>query len=194
MEEHTTGKYKQLEFTRSAAKANLQALYFILPVLLLLLPLYMFLWPDQFTAEGLLQNYRVWGVSLPVLLFGLFIPGAALHELLHGLTWAAFCKNGLKSITYGMHWKLLTPYCHCKEILPFIPYVIGGMMPGLVMGLLPTITAFILGNLPLFIVGLLFTVAAGGDMLVLWMLRHCQHTDLVLDHPDMIGCIVYREV
>ena len=93
----------------------------------------------------------------------LFIPGAVVHELLHGLTWAIFCKNGLKSIKYGVHWQMLTPYCHCKEILPVRAYILGGIMPGLVMGTLPTIVGLMLGNIYVFAFGQLFTFAAGGD-------------------------------
>ncbi|HEY4652011.1 MAG TPA: DUF3267 domain-containing protein, partial [Pontibacter sp.] len=115
-------------------------------------------------------------------------------ELLHGLTWALFCKNGLKSIKYGVHWKMLTPYCHCKEVLPLRAYRLGGMMPGLVMGILPTIGGLLLGYLPVFAFGLLFTVAAGGDALILWMLRKAGRQDLVQDHPDQIGCYLYRKL
>lgn len=67
-------------------------------------------------------------------------------------------------------------------------------MPGLVMGVLPTIAGLLIGNIYLFASGLLFTFAAGGYALILWMLRKARKEDLVQDHPGLIGCIVYRKL
>ena len=44
-----------------------------------------------------------------------FFAGIVVHELLHGITWACYAKSGWKSISFGVMWKLLTPYCHCNE-------------------------------------------------------------------------------
>ncbi|MDX5482347.1 MAG: DUF3267 domain-containing protein [Hymenobacteraceae bacterium] len=185
--------YRKIELTVSAAKANMYALYFILPILLLYIPAYLLVWPEQFALQNLravLQQYKVWLLFSPLVMLGVFVVGAVVHELLHGLTWGLFCKDGLKSIKYGVYWKLLTPYCHCKEVLPLGPYVLGGLMPGLVMGLLPALAGLIWGNFLLFLFGLFFSVAAGGDLLVLWMLRRQKKEDLVQDHPEKIGCYV----
>ncbi|MBC5775148.1 DUF3267 domain-containing protein [Pontibacter sp. KCTC 32443] len=192
-----SSKYTKQELTVSAAKANVLALFFILPLLLIFIPAYVWLWPEQFEFQNIKSFYGEHKLTMllyPLFIFLIMIPGAVVHELLHGFTWAAFCKNGLKSIKYGVHWKMLTPYCHCKEVLPLRPYILGGMMPGLVMGVLPTIAGLILGSINVFLFGLLFTIAAGGDMLILWMLRHTSKHDLVQDHPELIGCIVYRKV
>lgn len=190
-------KYKKQELTLSTEKANMLGLLFIVPVLLLFIPAYVWLWPEQFELHSIKSFYvehKAWMLFYPFLILLVMIPGAVVHEMLHGLTWAAFCKHGLSSVKYGVHWKMLTPYCHCTEILPLRPYILGGMMPGLVMGLLPTIAGLILGHIYVFAFGLLFTIAAGGDMIILWMLRHTSKHDLVQDHPDLIGCIVYRKV
>jgi hypothetical protein len=192
--EAETINYKKEELTLSAARANVLALVFIVPVLLVCVPAYVWLWPEQFEMHTLKSFYQANNEEVFVYPLLLFIPGAVIHELLHGLTWAAFCKHGLKSIKYGVHWQMLTPYCHCKEILPLIPYILGGMMPGLVMGVLPTIVGLMLGSLYVFAFGLLFTFAAGGDALILWMLRKARKQDMIQDHPELIGCIVYKKV
>jgi hypothetical protein len=189
--------YQQIELTATATEANIKALAFAFPVMLLLLVPYIMLWPEQFSSETLRSIVAEYGsriLFLPLGMMLVFIPGAVVHELLHGLTWAAFCEKGVKSITYGVHWEALTPYCHCEEVLPLRPYILGGIMPGLVMGLLPSIAGIIWGNPWMFFFGLFFTLAAAGDMLVLWMLRRCKITDLVQDHPEKIGCYVLRKV
>lgn len=188
------GQYRQTELTLSAADANRQALVFVLPILVLYLLPYILLWPGQLSfaaVEGFVLEHGTRTLFYPFLMLLVFILGAVVHELLHGLTWAVFCRNGLKSIRYGVHWRYLTPYCHCREMLPLRPYVLGGLMPGLVMGVLPALVGMITGQLLLFLFGLLFTLAASGDLLMLYMLRHSKATDLVQDHPDKMGCIVY---
>jgi hypothetical protein len=189
--------YQRIELTATATEANIKALAFALPIMLLLLVPYMMLWPEKFSSETLRSIVAEYGsriLFLPLGMMLVFIPGAVVHELLHGLTWAAFCKKGIRSITYGVHWKALTPYCHCEEVLPLRPYILGGIMPGLVMGLLPALEGMLWGNPWVFFFGLFFTLAAAGDMLVLWMLRRCKSADLVQDHPEKIGCYVLRKI
>lgn len=178
----------------SAARANVYAILFLVPIFILYVPPYLILWQEQFALDNLKAAVKLYKTLLlfsPVVLVGVLVFGVILHELLHGLTWAAFCKNGLKSITYGIHWKLLTPYCHCKEMLPLRPYMLGGAMPGLVMGLLPALLGLAFGNIILLLLGLFFSFAAGGDLLILWMLRKYKPEDRVQDHPDKIGCFVF---
>lgn len=189
-------QYQQTELTVTAAEANKQALVFVLPILVLYMVPYLLLWPEQMSwmsIESFVREHGVRTLFYPFLMLLVFIAGAAVHELLHGLTWAIFCKHGVKSIKYGVHWSYLTPYCHCEEVLPLRPYILGGIMPGLVMGLLPALAGMATGNLLLFLFGLFFTVAASGDLLVLWMLRYAKATDLVQDHPEKVGCVVYRK-
>lgn len=186
-------KYAKTELSMTAAEANVRALVFIVPIVLIYAAAYWLIWPEQFSTQNLGELVRVHRDLLlisPLLMLVVFILGAVVHELLHGLTWAVFCKNGLKSIKYGVYWKMLTPYCHCKEVLPLRHYMIGGMMPGLVMGLLPALAGIAMGHFLLFLFGLFFSMAAAGDLLILWMLRRQQASDLVQDHPDKIGCFV----
>ena len=41
--------------------------------------------------------------------------------------------------------------------------------------------------------GLFFTLAAGGDFLVAWMIRKQKKEDLIQDHPDRIGCLMLEK-
>jgi len=90
-------------------------------------------------------------------------------------------------------WKYLTPYCHCTEPLLIKPYRIGSVLPAFVLGLFPSIVAVASGNIWLMVFGFFFTFAAGGDFLILWLLRHEKSTVFVQDHPDKIGCVILQE-
>ena len=65
-------------------------------------------------------------------------------------------------------------------------------MPGLVVGLLPSLVGIATGNGWIMLFGLFFTFAAGGDLLVLWLIRKVDAKVLVEDHPTNAGCYVYE--
>ena len=83
--------------------------------------------------------------------------GIILHELIHGLTFLLFCKNGFKSIEFGIMWKYLAPYCHCKEPLPVRPYIIGALMPAIVLGFIPAGIGLITGKFIPLVFGMIFS-------------------------------------
>lgn len=189
--------YEKTELTMSAGKANLLAFALVIPLFLFYMLAYYVMWPGQFSLQNLkavTQTHKTLIMYMPAIMLLVFVVGAAIHEMLHGFTWAFFCKNGLSSIKYGVHWKALTPYCHCKEVLPLRAYMLGGAMPGLVMGVLPAVIGIATGNFLVFLFGLFFTLAAAGDMLILIMLRNQKKDDMVQDHPDLIGCYVLRKL
>ncbi|MBN1598764.1 MAG: DUF3267 domain-containing protein [Bacteroidales bacterium] len=169
-------------YTISIQKANLVALIMIAPITIIYgLPYYL-IW-----GENILSKLKE--ISLPV--FFLSIPvGIVLHEFLHGATWALFAKEGFKSIKFGIKWEYLTPYCHCTEPIKVRHYVIGGLMPLLIMGMVPAIWAIFTGNGLLMLIGTFFTWAAGGDIQAVWLLRKHSVNQWISDHPKELGFIV----
>ena len=67
-------------------------------------------------------------------------------------------------------------------------------MPGLVLGILPATAGLLLGSGGLLVFGIVFTAAAGGDFLILWMIRNVPSNSLVEDHPTRAGCYVFEGV
>ena len=123
-------------------------------------------------------------------LVGLFAVMIVVHEAIHGITWSVAGGIPLRRMHYGVNWKALTPYCHSPEPMRINAYRLGAAMPGLVQGLLPALAAIVLGNPDLMLFGILFTFAAGGDMLVLWLTRRLDSAAWVQDHPTDVGCVV----
>ncbi|MFW6364350.1 MAG: DUF3267 domain-containing protein, partial [Spirochaeta sp.] len=113
--------------------------------------------------------------------------GILIHELLHGITWGYFAPNGLKSIKFGFKWKFVTPYCHCREPLKASHYKLGSAMPLLVLGVIPLLVGLIFGHGGFLAFGFIFSFTAGGDIIVLYMLRHIDNRSYVSDHPDKMG-------
>ena len=66
-------------------------------------------------------------------------------------------------------------------------------MPGLLLGIVPMVVGVVIGSGWLLFFGAISTLAAGGDMLILWLLRGVPGHRLVEDHPTNAGCFVLRE-
>jgi hypothetical protein len=168
----------------SPAAANLYGLITgLLPSVLLAL-LYLAIWGLPPFLEG------AWEFVQPILCLPAFVIGIVAHELIHGLAWATFAGKPWSAIHFGFHWKTLTPYAHCREPMDIRAYRLGAVMPGIVLGILPAVFGILTGNGWLHWFGLLFTGAAGGDFLVLWLLRGVEPGRLVEDHPTRAGCYV----
>lgn len=128
-----------------------------------------------------------------LLLVFLFLVGIVLHELIHGFFFGLFAKNGFKSIRFGVMWQLFTPYCHCKEPLKIKHYFLGALMPALLLGVIPAVISLFNGSSMLLLLGIIFTGAAAGDFMVVWLLRKEHPDTYVQDHPSEAGCFVYRK-
>jgi hypothetical protein len=130
-------------------------------------------------------NITIYGF---LLLFGILA-----HELIHMLTWALFARKSLKAFRLGFQWKSMTPYAHCKEPMDILSYRIGAFAPGLLLGILPWFISLFTADILLFFYGFLYTTAAGGDFLVLWIIRNMKPNTLVEDHPSNAGCYIIEQ-
>lgn len=133
------------------------------------------------------------GFFAPAFFFPILILGVVAHELIHGATWAAFASDGWKSIKFGFSLKALMPYAHCKTPLRARHYRLGGLMPGLLLGVLPFVFGLLFKIPIVAIFGAFFTLVAAGDFWVLYTLRHENPGAIVLDHPTRVGCVLLSE-
>jgi hypothetical protein len=169
----------------SMIKASYLSILFAIPPAVVFFAAFVLLW-------GRAELHTAWQTIVRQWVFFTFIMLAAIlmHELLHGITWMFFGKKRFSAIRFGFNMKALSPYAHCKEPMTAGAYRLGTLMPGLILGILPVFAALISGSGILMLFGLLFTVAAGGDMLVFWLLRKESSNVMVTDHPTNAGCIL----
>ena len=131
--------------------------------------------------------------SLVIYLVGLFAL-IVIHELIHGITRAIFAKDGWKAISFGFIAKYLTPYCACKEPLTKFGYIIGAMMPTIILGIIPMIVAIAIGNAVVFGIAFLMILSGGGDMLTSFKLLTFKTNgkkSIYIDHPYLVGLTAF---
>jgi hypothetical protein len=190
--------FKKELLTFDLVKLNLYGFIASIPIILIYGIPYYLIWSKQFSIAELKKvnlNYELVEYSFEYSFSIVFIMllGILIHELIHGITFSFFAKTGFKAINFGVLWKMLTPYCHCKEPLLVKHYIIGGIMPAFILGFLPFMYSLLFGNLFLLIFAIFFTVAAFGDFYIIYLLRNENKNSLVLDHPSEVGCFVYKE-
>lgn len=174
------------DFSVSMLEANIYAVIAALPFIVVLvgLDIYVWKWRNYFRELFALEPQY-----FSLFMLAIFI-GIVIHELIHGLTWQFFSKKKSNAIRYGIDWKTMSPYAHCKEPMEIKAYRLGVVMPAIILGFLPSIIGILTGNPLIFIFGLVFILAAGGDILILWLIRNVTDGSLVEDHPKRAGCYV----
>lgn len=180
--------YIKSDLTFSIAKANIYALIIMLPFLVGFIVWYFVVNINRFTF-----NYGLIGIAVILVATVLL---TVIHELIHGITWAAFAKNHFKSIEFGIVWKMLTPYCTCSDTLAKWQYIIGAAMPTIVVGFIPAIIAIYCNNLLAFFVFWAMIAGGGGDALIILkvLLHRSNGKDCVyLDHPYKCGTVVFEK-
>lgn len=164
----------------SMARANVIVIFLSIPVVILQFAIFLLL----HGAEGL-ELTRNSAVLLIAVLLGIVI-----HELIHGISWVIFGHKPFSSIRFGFQWKTFTPYAHLKEPVDVNAYRLGAFMPGFILGILTYSLSLVTGNGDLFWFSIIHTSAAGGDWLILWLLRNVRSDAQVEDHPTNAGCYV----
>ena len=169
----------------SALSANLYAIPIVLISIICLVFSFVIIWDWQTFTKGFLSIY----LALPYFIIA-FIVGTFFHEVLHAIGFLIFGKLKIEQVQIGIKWKYLTPFAHCKMPLKASVYRLALLLPAILLGIFPSLAALIIGKSWLLIYGILFTVSAGGDFLILWIIRKVRSDELVKDHPERCGCFI----
>ena len=178
--------YARVDLTVGIVFANVVAIVVMVVLFAIALPTFLMLHPEcDFVLS--LQSLLIFIVAIFAL--------TAVHELIHGLTWSFFAPGGFKDIEFGIMKDSFTPYCTCGAPLAKGPYILGALMPLIVLGIIPTIVAYATGSMLLLYIGIVMIAAAMGDVLiVIEILRHkTDATEILLfDHPTEAGSVIFE--
>ena len=119
-----------------------------------------------------------------------------VHELIHGITWAIYAKDGFKSIGFGFSLKSFCPYCTCTEPLKKSAYIVGAMMPTVILGFVPCVVSLFTGNVLLIFLGMYMILGGAGDIIIsIKLIRHKRDDKEIIyfDHPYKIGLVYFEK-
>lgn len=188
-EEMAQKGYLKRDLTVSVLQANIMAVIIMLPFAILALIVYLFAnSSDSRNFSFSLSAFIVFLIALLLL--------TALHEAIHGLTWAFFAKGHWNAISFGIIWKMLTPYCTCTEPLTKRQYITGVAMPTLVLGFGLAGIAAGTGSFALFMLSEIMIFCGGGDFFIIMksLLYRCHNKEvLCYDHPYECGVVIFEK-
>ena len=134
-------------------------------------------------------------VSLVIFVILIFLL-AALHEGICGFVWGLFAGKRRKAISFGVMWKMITPYCICCEPLKKWQYIMGKAMPALVLCLGFIIAIAVTGSEAVFFLFMITMIVTGiGDLRNIWQAlayRSDGKETVYLDHPYEPGIVVFE--
>lgn len=139
---------------------------------------------------SLWDNLHFGGIDSLIFLVGIVL-GLVVHELVHGVTWLLLLKKGFSHLSFGLMTGAV--YCHIDVPMDKRKYVIGALMPLLLVGVVPWVAAILSGSLTWMLVGAVMISGAIGDIMIVWTLRSEPASTLVYDHPSEVGCYVYHK-
>lgn len=84
--------YRRTDLTISAKKLNLIALLVIVPIIGIPCVLFILRW-NLLAESGVAIEVSAWTLVA-------FFAGVVVHELIHGLVWSFFCKDGCTAFTW----------------------------------------------------------------------------------------------
>lgn len=181
--------YEKEMLTIDLVKANVKALYYLIFFAVIFAVPYLLIW--GFNSKPLFETgNKIIDYAFPFLLF---VTGIILHELVHGIFFARYAKNGFRSVKFGIMWKALAPYAHCKEPLKIKQYTIALLTPLIFVGIIPAIIGLLTGSALLTIFGIILSGGAAGDLMIYDLIKKENPEDYVQDHPSEAGCWIYRK-
>ena len=180
--------YRRTELTVGIVKANIFAMIMGIPVAVIGFIL--------FLAVNWGRDIRWMSGNMMLLIVLAMLVLIVVHELIHGITWALFADHHFGDIEFGFMKEYLTPYCTCKCPLTKGKYIIGALMPLLILGLLPMAVGIGSGSFFWLLLGIIMTVSAGGDIMIVMMIMKykSQAEDILyLDHPTQAGGVIFEK-
>ena len=180
--------YKMNSLTVGIVKANFFVLLLAIPVVAICVLLFVWRNPVEMLRPSPLES---------IVFIVLFVALVVLHEFIHGLTWSMFSEHHFKDIEFGFMKEYLTPYCTCMVPLSKGHYILGALMPCLVLGIIPLALGIVLGSSLLFWTGIVMTLSAGGDTLIVIKLLAYKRQEgskefLIYDHPTQAGSVIFE--
>ena len=170
--------YREKDVTISSGRAMVLGVACALPFVLLL-----GLW-YRFALIERAHLLEVGGIWFYLLFIAIIAVSVVIHELLHGVGWALSSGKGWGVVHF--HISAIMPSCACRAALTRGQYIVGVLLPFLVLGAGSVVFLFLYpGTVSVLTMAVNF-VAAGADLLIALSMVS-EKGALIVDHPTQAG-------
>lgn len=174
--------YKEKDVTFTSGKAMVLGVLFALPFVIVAGLLYrLFLLERSYLLE-------LNSLSFYVMFIAITVVSVVIHELLHGIGWAAASGKGWNVVHFNIN--ALMPSCACKVVLEKRAYLIGVLTPFIVLGLGSMLFIYIYPGTVSLLTMMVNFISAGADLLIAFYVLK-EKNALIADHPTEAGYIAF---
>ena len=107
--------------------------------------------------------------------------------MIHGMIWSKYTDVKVKVIL-----KSLFRACYCEKEIKKHHYIVGLLLPTLILGLIPVLFGIFSGSLLSLVFGIVMITGGGDDFYELFLLKKAKNTDWIKNIDSKIGFILYR--
>ena len=174
--------YKETAYIMNGFSSNSKAVLYVFPIAIMYLMTSVYFKGAFF--EGSFINF--------IIVILLLMISTPIHEYLHGLGWAIFCKDKFKSISINLSFGFRDDYCHCREELSSMQYIFGTILPFIVLSIVPLFISIFIPSNTLFLFAFSSLFSCSADIYnIIKALKHRQGT--VLDYPTDTGFVIFEK-
>ena len=174
--------YHEKDVTITSGKAMISGVFYSLPFVIIFGLLYRFLLIER---AYLLE---VSGLSFYIIFMVIIAISVVIHELLHGVGWAAASGKGWSVVRFNIN--AMMPSCACKVALEKKSYLFGVLTPFVVLGLGSVFFVFIYPGTVSFLTMLVNFISAGADLIIARNVLK-ERDVLIADHPKEAGYVAF---
>ena len=146
--------------------------------------------------------YKIWGnfgivfdYSIPIMarIFNAIVTVSillgflVLRETIQGVYWSKYTEVKITIILKSV-FRLL----YCSEPIKIGHYIIGLIMPSIILGIIPLIIGIIFESIFVYGFGLLFIIAGAGDFYIIYQIGKKDKKCFIKDMDEKIGIIIYE--
>lgn len=175
--------YQENDVTITSGKAMVLGALYGLPFVIVFGLLYRFFLIER---AHLLE---VSGIAFYVMFIEIIAVSVVIHELLHGVAWAAASGKGWNVVRFNIN--AMMPSCACKAVLEKRAYLVGVMAPFIVLGFGSVLFIFIYPGTVSLLTMMVNFVSAGADLMIAFHARKERDDCLIADHPTEAGYIIF---
>jgi hypothetical protein len=174
--------YREKDVTTTSGRAMAYGVLYALPFVLVFGLMYRLLLVER---AHLLE---VSGLSFYCVFIAVIVISVVIHELLHGVGWAAASGKGWNVVRFNIN--AMMPSCASKAALEKRAYLTGVLMPFIVLGFGSVVFIFMYPGTVSLLTMMVNFISAGADLMIAFHVLK-EGDALIVDHPTKAGYIAF---
>jgi hypothetical protein len=174
--------YQEKENSLNGMTVNMYSLLFSCVFIILMGFVYYNIWGN---FVEIFTYLNIWSILYIIFLI---IGTVFIIEMIKGISWSKYTDVKITVILTS-----IIRFCHCDNVIKTKHYIIGLMMPIIILSIIPTLVGIIFGIDVIFLLGLLNFIICSDHIYIIWLMRKYDKDIFIKDINNKIGFIIYDE-